>query len=792
MNKRALRVLEYHKIIDKLQQKAESSLGKDMVSKLEPSSEFEIVQSMQEETNEAMNILLKRGNPPLGGIRDISNELRRAKIGAVLSPRGLLNTADLLRVSRRLKSFIKNDKADKKSSYYIIENYIEELNEYKSIEDSIFNSIISEEEISDNASSTLRSIRRKIETKKQSVRSKLSSIINSTQNKKYLQESLVTMRNDRFVVPVKQEYRVQFPGLIHDQSSSGATLFIEPMAIVNMNNELNQLRLEEEEEIKRILSELSAMIAEVVDEISTNVKLLGKIDFIFAKGKLALDMDAIKPKLNNEGYVSIKKARHPLIDKKAVVPIDIYVGKEFTSLVITGPNTGGKTVTLKTMGLLTLMAQAGLHIPSASGSIINIFKEVFADIGDEQSIEQSLSTFSAHMTNIIDILNSVRDNSLVLFDELGAGTDPTEGAALAISILEYLNKNKIRTVATTHYSELKLYALSNDNVENAAVEFDVETLSPTYKLLIGIAGKSNAFEISKKLGLQEFIIKEAKKHISNESIQFEDILTDIEKDRTITEKNREESEALKKEVEILREELLDKKDKIEKIKRDAQRKAKVEARKILSQAKEDADNIIKGIKDLSVQIEKEKSKRLQESKEKLKIKIDKIDTELTDEVLNVPNYKPPKNLSVGDTVRIVNLNQVGTVISLPDENGNLTVQVGIMKVNVNISNLQITQDEENEQIQKSTRKFIAKKTSYAKTEIDLRGKTVEEAILDVDKYLDDAYISNLNLVTIIHGKGTGVLRQGVRQLLKKHKHVKSYRQGEFSEGGTGVTVVELK
>lgn len=792
MNKRALRVLEYHKIIDKLQQKAESSLGKDMVSKLEPSSEFEIVQSMQEETNEAMNILLKRGNPPLGGIRDISNELRRAKIGAVLSPRGLLNTADLLRASRRLKSFIKNDKADKKSSYYIIENYIEELNEYKSIEDSIFNSIISEEEISDNASSTLRSIRRKIETKKQSVRSKLSSIINSTQNKKYLQESLVTMRNDRFVVPVKQEYRVQFPGLIHDQSSSGATLFIEPMAIVNMNNELSQLRLEEEEEIKRILSELSAMITEVVDEISTNVKLLGKIDFIFAKGKLALDMDAIRPKLNNEGYVSIKKARHPLIDKKAVVPIDIYVGKEFTSLVITGPNTGGKTVTLKTIGLLTLMAQAGLHIPSSSGSIINIFEEVFADIGDEQSIEQSLSTFSAHMTNIIDILNSVRDNSLVLFDELGAGTDPTEGAALAISILEYLNKNKIRTVATTHYSELKLYALSNDNVENAAVEFDVETLSPTYKLLIGIAGKSNAFEISKKLGLQEFIIKEAKKHISNESIQFEDILTDIEKDRTITEKNREESEALKKEVEILREELLDKKDKIEKIKRDAQRKAKVEARKILSQAKEEADNIIKGIKDLSVQIEKEKSKRLQESKEKLKIKIDKIDTELTDEVLNVPNYKPPKNLSVGDTVRIVNLNQVGTVISLPDENGNLTVQVGIMKVNVNISNLQITQDEENQQIQKSTRKFIAKKTSYAKTEIDLRGKTVEEAILDVDKYLDDAYISNLNLVTIIHGKGTGVLRQGVRQLLKKHKHVKSYRQGEFSEGGTGVTVVELK
>ncbi|WDV47336.1 endonuclease MutS2 [Clostridiaceae bacterium M8S5] len=791
MNERALRVLEYQKIISMLEDKAASSIGKEMVKELKPSSEYEIVKTMQQETNEAMNVLLKRGTPPLGGVRDINNQLRRAKIGAVLSPKGLIYTADLLRAARRVKSFISNDKGDKRSHYQLIESLIEQLHEYKDIEDSIYNAIISEEEISDNASNKLRSLRRKIELKKQSIRSKLSSIINSTQNKKYLQDSLVTMRNDRFVVPVKQEYRSQFGGMIHDQSSSGATLFVEPMVIVNMNNELNKLKLDEEEEIKRILSELSAMVSEIVDQLHKNMKILAKIDFIFAKGHLAIDMDGVNPKLNKDGYVSMKKARHPLIDKKEVVPIDIYVGKEFTSLVITGPNTGGKTVTLKTIGLMTLMAQAGLHLPVASGSTINVFEDVFADIGDEQSIEQSLSTFSAHMTNIIDILKHVKHNCLVLFDELGAGTDPVEGAALAISILEHLNKRDIRTVATTHYSELKLYALSNDKVQNAAVEFNVETLSPTYKLLIGVAGKSNAFEISKRLGLPDFIIDGAKGQISGENIQFEDILSDIEKDRVKALKNREESQMLKEEVRQLKEELINQKEKITKIKRDAQKNAKVEARKILAEAKEEAESIIKGIQKISTDIEKEHRKKLQESKDKLKTKIDKINSQLTEDVLNVPNYKPPKSLSIGDTVKVVNLNQIGTVIELPDESGNVLVQVGIMKVKINLSNLQLAKNEENKDIVKSTKKFIKSKTRGVKMNIDIRGKTIEEAMLDVDKYLDDAYISNLGMVTIIHGKGTGALRQGIRQLLKSHKHVKTYKQGAFSEGGTGVTVVEL-
>ncbi|MBS4537981.1 endonuclease MutS2 [Clostridium sp. D2Q-11] len=792
MNDKSLKTLEYFKIIEILDKKAESSLGKDIVKKLLPMNELEDVKDAQDETDEGTSIILRRGNPPLGGIFNLSSEVSRAVKGGMLYPGALLKIGDSLRAARRIKAFIRTDREDSDSSYPILEGYIEDLSAFKDLEDEIENAIISEEEISDNASSTLRSIRRQIETKNASIKSKLNSIINSSNNKKLLQDSIITLRNDRYVVPVKQENRSQFPGLVHDQSSSGATLFIEPMAIVNLNNELKELKVEENKEIERILKDFSEKVALIADDIIENQKILAKIDFIFAKGKLALEMGGIKPTLNNEGQIYIKNGRHPLIPKNEVVANDIYLGRDFNSLIITGPNTGGKTVTLKTVGLLTLMTQAGLHIPSDHGSHMAIFNNVFADIGDEQSIEQSLSTFSSHMTNIVNIIDNVEYNSLVLFDELGAGTDPTEGAALAMSILDYLYSRKITTIATTHYSELKLYAISTEGIENASVEFDVESLSPTYKLLIGIPGKSNAFEISKRLGLQDVIIEKSRELLSKENIQFEDVLAKIETDRKISEENKAESERLKREINDLKEELENKKEKIDKVRKNTLREAKLEARKIIEEAKAESDEIIKELRNISTDIEKERNKKMQEAKDKLRNKLGSMEEDISENILGRTNKKPPKNLKVGDTVKLLNLNQKATVLTEPDSGGNLMVQAGIMKVSVNLSNIEKAKDEDMNKTQKSTKGMVRSKTKSIKTDLDLRGRNLEEAMLDVDKYLDDVYIAGLSQVTIIHGKGTGVLREGIKQQLKSHRHVKGFRLGKYGEGGVGVTVVDLK
>lgn len=793
MNNKTLRALEYKKVIDMLCDKTTSSLGRRLAENLLPSKDITDIEMMQRETEEALSMTIKRGNIPLGAIYDVSNELKRAKIGAMLSPGELLKIADSIRSARNIKNFIKEDKDEKKyKQYELIIGMINELNVYKDIEDNIYNAIISEEGISDNASPALRSIRRQVDIKNGAIRDKLNGIINSSEKKKYLQEGIITIRNDRYVVPVKQEYKGKFPGLVHDQSSSGATLFIEPMAVVQLNNQLKELKAKERTEIEKILSELTEIVNFEAEGISENQKLLAQLDFIFAKGKLAVDMNAIRPLLNSKGYINIKQGRHPMIDKTVVVPIDIYFGDEFTSLVITGPNTGGKTVTLKTVGLFSLMTQSGLHIPANHGSEMAVFNNVFADIGDEQSIEQSLSTFSSHMTNIVQILKNISNNSLVLFDELGAGTDPTEGAALAMSILNYLYDKGIRTIATTHYSELKLYAIETEGIENASVEFDIKTLSPTYRLLVGVPGKSNAFEISKRLGLDNFVIENAKKLISKENIEFEDILSKIEQDRKVSRENKEETERLKLEVEQLKGKLKEKEERLQKNKERILKDARIKAKDILKRAKSDADDIIKEIRDVSIEIEKEKNKKIQESRDKLSKDLKEIESDLVEDIFTKENSKPPKDLKKGESVRILNLNQVGTVLTEPDDDGNVLVQVGIMKINVNITTLKREKDNEKHSMKVKTKGMIRSKAKAIKTELDLRGTTLEEAMLDVDKYLDDAYMAGLNQVSIIHGKGTGVLRSGIKQLLKGHRHVRDFRLGNYREGGTGVTIVELR
>ncbi len=792
MEAKTYKVLEYDKIVKMLVEKAESQLGKNMAKNIKASSDIEEVEYMQRETQEALKLFIDKGTPPLYGIYDISHELKMAEIGGVLSPGSLLKISDSLRVSRNLKRYIKEVREQGKLDYPIVQGLIEDLRTFKTIEEEINNAIVGEDEISDNASGALRSIRRQIMNKNDSIKDKLNSITNSNKYKKYLQDSIVTVRDGRYVVPIKQEYKSYFPGIVHDQSSSGATLFVEPMAVVELNNELRELEIKEKEEIEKILRKLSNLVAEEASSIKNNQKILQRLDFIFAKGKLALEMNGTKPNLNNKGYINIKQGRHPLLKVDKVVPIDIYIGKDFNTLVITGPNTGGKTVTLKTVGLLTLMGQSGLHIPADFDSEIGVFDQIFADIGDEQSIEQSLSTFSSHMTNIVNILEKVDENSLVLFDELGAGTDPTEGAALAMSILEHLLKKNIRTIATTHYSQLKIYALTTEGVRNASVEFDVDTLSPTYRLLIGVPGKSNAFEISKRLGLQDYIINYAKTLVSKESVEFEDVLQAIDRDRKIIEENRFEAEKLKYEVEKLKEELSREKEKTKETKEKIILKAKEEARNILRAAKEESDNIIEELRQISQDIEKERSKKIYQSQEKLRLKLNEVENSISDDILNVKSNEPPKNLKIGDTVEVLSLNQKGTVLELPDEDGNVVVQVGIMKVNVHISTLKRAESDELDKGKVSTKNIIRTKSANVKKEIDLRGKTLDEALLDLDKYIDDVYLAGIKEAYIIHGKGTGVLRSGINSYLKGHKHIKSSRMGKYNEGGDGVTVIELK
>ncbi len=789
MNEKAFRVLEFEKIKKQLWKQISSKLGKELVGELKPSKDYDEVIQWLNETSEASSLIIHRGSVPLGPIYDMSQYLKIAQIGSYLYPGQLLQVSDTLRTARIIKKFIETD--DAKDRFPSLFGYALNISVYRHIEEKINDSIVGEDEVSDNASATLRSIRRSIENKNSSIRSKLNSIINSSSMQKYLQDAIITIRQDRFVIPVKAEYKSNVPGLVHDQSSSGATLFIEPLAIVQLNNELKELKLKEKAEIERILRDITAMIGEVAEGIEINQKTLAKLDFIIGKGKLALEMKGMHPKINQNGYIRIKNGRHPLINKEEVVPTNIWLGDEFDTLVITGPNTGGKTVTLKTVGLMTLMVQSGLHIPADHGSEMSIFHNVYADIGDEQSIEQSLSTFSSHMKNITNIVENVTDKDLVLLDELGAGTDPTEGAALAMAILTYLYEKGAKTVATTHYSELKQFALANKGIENASVEFDVETLSPTYKLLIGIPGKSNALEISRRLGLREDIIEKSKEFINNENIEFEEIISNIESNRKSAEKDRDEAIRLRLEAEKLKEEFKNKKLKLQ-TQRDREiSKAKEEARKILKEAKREADEIIKELRSISKAVEADKNKKIEEMRRRLKTNIDQLEDPLFKD-MEYEVSEPPKNLKKGDSVKILTLNQEGTVVTKPDSNGDLTVQVGIMKINVNIKNLRLIGDKKVDIHKSSVGKILKSKTQNIRNEIDLRGQTLEEAIIKLDKYLDDAYLAKLERVNIIHGKGTGALRKGIQQFLKRHSHAKSFREGVYGEGGSGVTIVELK
>ena len=791
MNKNLI-ILEYNKIIKILSEFAISSMGKRKILSIRPMTDIVKIEKNLDETTEAVNIILAKGRLPIDGLHDISPYIKKARIGLILTPAELLKIGQLLKISQDIKMYLKEER-QQNSPYQIISEKVKLLHQLPGLTKEIFNAIISEVEISDNASPELSKIRKQILRKNGAIRDKLNKMVNSTYYQKYLQEPIVTIREGRFVIPVKQEYRNNIPGLVHDQSTSKATLFIEPMTIVDMNNDLKTLKNDERIEIERILGEFTNIIGNNYNNINNNLDILTYLDIVFARGYYSLDINGRKPSLNKKGIVILKKARHPLIPKDVVVPSDIYLGKDFNSLLITGPNTGGKTITLKTIGLLCLMAQSGFHIPAGDGSEIGIFNKVFADIGDEQSIEQSLSTFSSHMINIVDILKEVDENSLVLFDELGAGTDPTEGVALAIAILDYLHKRKIRTVATTHYRELKEYALSTDGIENASVEFDVETLRPTYVLLIGIPGKSNAFEISKRLGLGKDIINSAKNYISHESIQFEDVLLDIENKRKIIEKDEIEARNNKIEVEKLKRELEKEKNELEKRKDHIILKSQEEALQIIKDAKYQSDIIIKELKDLKCNTELKQNKDIGEKRILLKEYEEALEEKLNKPLTPNNSHITPKILKPGDKVYITSLNQKGYVLSLANDKNEVEIQAGIMKVSVHINNIKEIQD--NDIYKNESKKYIRgveNKSLNISPELDLRGLMVEDAILSLDKYLDDAYIANLRTLTIIHGKGAGILRSNIHEFLKGHSHVKEYRIGRFNEGGDGVTIVTMR
>ncbi len=792
MYEKSLNTIEFNKVVDLLANEAESELGYEYCLQLKPSTAKDEIEKWIEDTDEAFQLIIKRGNPPLFGVKSIGMEIKRVEMGGGLSPGGLLKISETLRCARALKNYLSDTKGDDKVSIYKnISGLIGNLGVYRSIEEAIGNAIISENEISDGASTTLRSLRRTIRSKTDSIKDKLEKLISSEDSKRNLSDSIYTMREGRYVVPVKRDFKGSVPGLVHDVSSSGATLFVEPVAVLELNNEIKELMVKEREEIERILMELSMMVAEHSYEIGANEHILKELDFIFAKGKLAINQRATKPVLNDLGIINIKKGRHPLLKVDKVVPIDIYIGDKFNTLVITGPNTGGKTVSIKTVGLLTAMAQAGLFIPAAERSQIGVFDDIFADIGDEQSIEQSLSTFSSHMVNIVDILGKARYNTLALFDELGAGTDPTEGAVLAIAILDELKARGVRTIATTHYNQLKVYALTTENVENASMEFDIETLSPTYRLLIGIPGKSNAFEISKRLGLGDDIINSARDLVEAENIQFEDMLSEIEKNKNIIEAEREEAERTSAEIEKLKLKLETEKEKLESMREKVIRDAKVEAKSIIKEASDEAKLIIDELKEVSTHMDKDAARRIQQAQDMLRATQGKLDKALQEEILEVRNVAPPKDLKAGDTVEILSLKQKGIIINPPDASGNTMVQVGLMKMTLPVNALKLSTEDE-EAVERSAKKMHVAKSKYIKKDIDLRGKNIEEAMMELDKYLDDAYLSGLKQVEIIHGKGTGALREGLRPYFKRHKHIKSTRVGGYNEGGTGVTIVELK
>lgn len=792
MNRKAYQTLEFYKITERLAGHAASAGGRKRCLDLVPMQKLSDITAAQTETADALSRVYRRGSLYLGGAKDVRPSLKRLEVGSSLNIMELLDLCTLLETAAKAKQYARqNDGREEEPD--TLDPLFSALEPCARLSQEIRRCILSEEEISDDASPALRSVRRSIRTANDRIHSTLSGMVNGSA-RTYLQDAVITQRNGRYCIPVKAEYRSQVPGMIHDQSSTGSTLFVEPMAVVRLNNDLKELYLKEQEEIEHVLEQLSQEAASCTESIAQDYEILTELDFIFAKANLAREMKATCPVFNEKRQILIKEGRHPLLDPSKVVPVTIRLGQEYDLLIVTGPNTGGKTVSLKTTGLLTLMGQAGLHIPAAQNSQLAVFDEVYADIGDEQSIEQSLSTFSSHMTNIIRILKEASLNSLVLFDELCAGTDPTEGAALAIAILSHLHKMGIRTMATTHYSELKVFALSASGVENACCEFDVETLSPTYRLLIGIPGKSNAFAISSKLGLPDFLIEDARGHLSEQNESFEDLLADLESSRRTIEQEQEEIREHKEEIRSLREALEKKQEKLDAQRDRILREANEQARKILQEAKDYADQTMKdfhkfGKTGISASEMEAERARLRERMKK------------TEKALSQPKEQKPRralkpsDIHLGDTVRVLSLNLQGTVSSLPDARGSLFVQMGILRSQVKLSDLELVEEAviTSKQFQKSsTGKIKMSKSASVSTEINLIGMTVDEALAHLDKYLDDAYLAHLPSVRIVHGKGTGALRKAVQGLLKRNKYVKSYRLGEFGEGDAGVTIATFK
>ena len=794
MNPKALKTLEYNKIIDRLTEFAGSALAKEMCRNLQPSTDLYEIQTLQKETSDALSRIYQKGAVSFRGVRDIRGSIKRLEIGAIIGINELLSICSLLEVCSKVKAYSRNDRdPDFEDS---LEAMFQALQPLTPVSSEIRRCIASEEELNDDASPALFKIRRSMRQINDKVHAQLQTMVNGSA-RTYLQDAVVTMRNGRYCIPVKAEHRGQVPGMIHDQSSTGSTLFVEPIAVIKLNNDLRELELKEEKEIEMILATLSARCGEETEALRDDLDLLTKLDFIFARAQLSRSMNGTQPDFNQEGRILIKKGRHPLLDKKKVVPIDIQLGKDFELLIITGPNTGGKTVSLKTVGLFTLMGQAGLHIPAFDHSELSVFHEVFADIGDEQSIEQSLSTFSAHMTNTVSILREADDRSLVLFDELGAGTDPTEGAALAIAILSNLHRRGSRVMATTHYSELKVFALSTPGVENGCCEFDVETLRPTYRLLIGVPGKSNAFAISQKLGLSQDIIEEAKTHLTQQDEDFEDLLADLEQKRVTIEQERDQINSYKEEIRGLKQRLESKQEKLDLSRDKILREANEQARNILQEAKDYADTTIRNFQKYG-KAAGVSAKDMEKERGKLREKMSRVDKNLS--AKNAAPKKSQKQLTakdlhIGDSIKVLSLNLKGTVSTLPDAKGNLFVQMGILRSQVNIRDLEKLDDTVitgGNFSKTGSGKIKMSKSASVSTEINLLGKTVDEAIMELDKYLDDAYIAHLPSVRIVHGKGTGALRKGVHNYLRRQKHVKSYRLGEFGEGDAGVTIVEFK
>ena len=793
MNTKVLTTLEYTKIIDLLTEKADSEPGKKLCRELVPSTDLSAIRTAQRETKDALARLFRIGSTSFGSNRDLGFSIRSLEIGSSLSMSELLKLASFLDNVNRIKTYGKKEREDLPNDS--LDAYFEGLTPMTQLANEINRCILSEEEMADDASPRLKSIRRSKLSTNEKIHSQLTSMVNGAY-RTFLQDAVITMRDNRYCIPVKAEYKSQVSGMVHDQSSTGSTFFIEPAAVVNLNNQLKELDLQEQEEIEVILGDLSSQAAVHTSELAADQKIMTTLDFIFAKAKLAMEQNATEPIFNTEHYIQIRKGRHPLLDKKKAVPIDVRLGKDFDLLVITGPNTGGKTVSLKTVGLFTLMGQAGLHIPALDRSELSIFSEVYADIGDEQSIEQSLSTFSSHMTRVVHILQHADADSLCLFDELGAGTDPTEGAALAIAILNYLHDRGIRTMATTHYSELKIYALSTNFVENACCEFDVETLRPTYRLLIGIPGKSNAFAISSKLGLSDEIINAAKEQISKEDESFEDVIADLEQSRVTIEKEQQEIAEYKERIRTLQEQLQKKNEKIDQAKDKILRDANEKARAILQEAKDVADETIRDFNKAGASADiKELEKKRQKVRDKINEKNGKL--ALGNNQKKPANQKTvdPKKLKKGDSVKIISMNLKGIVNTLPDARGNLFVQCGIMRMQTNINDLVPVKEETitAPALQRTnTGKLKMSKSFSVSSEINLLGCTVDEAIAKLDKYLDDAYLAHLPSVRVVHGKGTGALRNAVQSHLKRLKYVKEYRLGEYGEGDAGVTIVTFK